>query len=100
MANNPLVATRVPPAVMEQINADMETGYYRSVSDWVRLACIEYAKKRKEDRQGGGALIKFSGKKNFLGSARARALAQGPPAPRRFYSRSIPIRIWAGVIIL
>lgn len=79
MATSPLVATRIPPAIMDIIKADLETGYYRSISDWVRVACIEYAKRPKQDRQGGGALIKF------MICRRAHARQGAPVRTRRIY---------------
>ena len=54
MVVHPVVATRVPPFVMEQIEKDMETGEFCNVADWVRTACLEYAKKRKRESLGGG----------------------------------------------
>ena len=54
MVVHPVVATRVPPFVMEQIEKDMQTGEFCNVSDWVRMACLEYARKRKKESLGGG----------------------------------------------
>ena len=79
MSNNPLVATRIPPAIMEIIKEDVASGHYMSLSDWVRVACIEYAKRPKQDRQGGGALIKF------MICRRAHARQGAPVRTRRIY---------------
>lgn len=56
MASHPMIGTRVPPSVMEQIKKDIADGECLNVSDWVRMACIEYAKKRKRELLGGGVL--------------------------------------------
>lgn len=54
MAINQYVGTRLPPAIIEQINTDVANGVYNSPAEWVRVACREFYEKRKQDRQGGG----------------------------------------------
>lgn len=54
MAIHPMVETRLPPSVMEQIEKDVANGEFLNVSDWVRSACVEFARKRKKESLGGG----------------------------------------------
>ena len=48
------LGVRLPRAVIEVIDRDVETGLYLNRSDWIRIACREYAEKRKRDGAGGG----------------------------------------------
>lgn len=66
-----MLGVRLPRAVIEVIDRDVETGLYLNRSDWIRIACREYAEKRKRDGAGGGALI------NPSAPAPARASAGG-----------------------
>lgn len=44
----PTVGARLPPAIIEQIDRDVERGDFYNRSDWVREACREFYKKRTE----------------------------------------------------
>lgn len=37
-----MVGVRIPPAMLEYIDKEIEKGAYASRSDWVRCACREY----------------------------------------------------------
>ena len=54
MSINSNVGVRLPPAVVKMIEDDVKDGYYRSSSEWVRMACAEFFEKRKRERSGGG----------------------------------------------
>ena len=41
MAINSNVGARLPPAVVKMIEDDVNDDYYRSSSEWVRMACAE-----------------------------------------------------------
>ena len=63
-----MLGVRLPRAVIEVIDKDVATGLYLNSSDWIRIACREYAEKRKRDGAGGGVLIEVvPRKKNFGG---------------------------------
>ena len=44
----PVIGARLPPAIMEFVDKEIESGEYYSRSDWVRDACREFYKKRVE----------------------------------------------------
>lgn len=52
-----MVGTVIPESIMLWIDHEIEQGEFTSVSEWIRTACREFYEKRKQDRQGGGALI-------------------------------------------
>lgn len=60
MPINANVGARLPPAIVKMIEDDVRDGYYRSSSEWVRMACADFYEKRKRERSGGGALAKRS----------------------------------------
>lgn len=59
MSNENLIATRLSDKMVAFIKEEVESGEFRSIADWVRVACYEFYKVRKVDRAGGGALIKL-----------------------------------------
>ena len=72
MVVHPVVGTRVPPFVMEQMEKDIESGEFLNTSEWVRMACVEYARKRQKERVGGGGvLIDLCARANVLINPRA-----------------------------
>lgn len=44
---NPTIGVRLPPAMLDAIDKEIETGTYANRSDWVRCACREYFKNKK-----------------------------------------------------
>lgn len=60
-----MLGVRLPRAVIEVIDRDVETGLYLNRSDWIRSACKEYYEKRKRDGAGGGGLTSLLRKKKI-----------------------------------
>ena len=75
MATGKFIGVTLSPQIYEYIQKEIDAGLFSSPSDWIRQACREYYEKRKQGRQGGGALISSKGyaRASALG-ARARIL--------------------------
>ena len=53
---NAVVGARLPAAMIDYIDYEIEQGRFSSRSDWCRAACREFYEQRKKKDNGGGSV--------------------------------------------